>query len=109
MNNEEYSRHVGQFTAEMQVVTVSKNLDYSAGSDDTLSSFYRVAEAAGVTPVQAWLVFLMKHVCAVERYVKTGQLCSESIHSRLIDLANYAMLGDALVEDLTRRKNDAKG
>jgi hypothetical protein len=111
MTHEEYERLVVEFTAEMTAVTMAKNSDYSAGTDDAMNDYYSAARRAGITPVQAWFVLLCKHVHAVERYVKTGQLSSETIHSRLIDLANYAMLGDALTRDLQEKKagDDAKG
>ena len=83
--------------------------DLSARDIETAMNDYRsAAERAGISPRQAWFVLLCKHVHAVERYVKTGQLSSETIHSRLVDLANYAMLGDALAKDLSRREVDAK-
>lgn len=108
MTHDEYRDHCDGFTAEMREVSHAKNLDYSAGTDDAMNDYYSAAGRAGITPAQAWFVLLCKHVHAVERYVKTGQLSSETIHSRLVDLANYAMLGDALTKDLSRRKTDAK-
>lgn len=104
MRHDEYAKHVEKFTSEMREVTKEKNADYSAGTDDAMNDYRSASVRCGVTPVQAWGVLLMKHVHAVERFLKTGQLSSESIHSRLIDLANYAMLGDALVKDLEERK-----
>lgn len=111
MTYEEYQAHVKKFLGEMQYVTAVKNRDYSAGTDDAMNSWYSIAERTNITPIQVWYVLLSKHVQAIERYVKIGQLSSESIHSRLIDLANYAMLGDALVKDLEQKaylasKND---
>jgi len=106
MTHEEYAAHVKKFTGEMASVTAAKNPDYSAGTDDAMNDYHSTAERAGITPTQAWFVLLCKHVHAVERYVKTGQLSSETIHSRLIDLANYAMLGDALAKDLTKDGGD---
>lgn len=103
MTHDDYRRHCQEFLAEMLQVTRSKNPDYSAGTDDAMNDYKSAAARLGVTPFQAWAVLLTKHIHAVERFVKTGKLSSESIHSRLIDLANYAMLGDALVKDLARQ------
>jgi hypothetical protein len=104
MTHDEYARHVAEFTAEMAELTRAKNADYSAGTDDAMNDYHSASARCGVTPVQAWAVLLMKHVHAVERFVKTGTLFSESVHSRLVDLANYAMLGDALVKDMEAEK-----
>lgn len=103
MTHEDYAKHAKAFTSEMLAVTAAKNPDYSAGTDDAMNDYYSAAERVGITPTQAWFVLLCKHVHAVERYVKTGQLSSETIHSRLIDLANYAVLGDALAVDVVSR------
>ncbi len=100
MTHEEYAEHVRQFVAEMTQVTKAKNADYCAGTDEAMNDYYSASERANVTPVQAWAVLFMKHVHAVERFVKTGTVSSEAIHGRFIDLANYAMLGDALVKDM---------
>ena len=103
MTHEEYIEGVKIFTNEMKSVTGVKNLDYSAGKDEAMESFYSIANRSGITPIQAWFVLVQKHVQAIERFVKTGKLTSEPIHSRFIDLANYAMLGSALVEDLEKK------
>lgn len=109
ITHEEYANHVHDFTAEMQVVTEMKNTDYSAGAADAMQGFFELSRAVGITPMQAWMCLMMKHVAAITRFVKVGGVVSESIHGRFIDLANYAMLGDALVSDLQQKKDaDAK-
>lgn len=100
MKHDEYAKHVTLFMAEMRKVTTAKNSDYSAGTDDAMYDYKSTAARLGVTPVQAWATLFMKHVHALEKFVKTGQLASESIHGRLIDIANYCILGDALLTDL---------
>lgn len=104
MTHAEYADHVKKFTDEMQEVTGAKNADYSAGSDDSMNNYYEVGRFAGVTPFQAWMVLVGKHLTAIMRYAKDGKVSSESIQGRFIDLANYAMLGSALVQDLEKKK-----
>lgn len=106
MTKEEYTDHVSKFLSEMRAVTEAKNVDYSAGQDDAMANYYELSRAAGVTPFQAWMVLMMKHVTAIMRYSKCGSVVSESIHGRMIDLANYAMLGDALIKDLSDKRED---
>jgi hypothetical protein len=88
----------------MRDVTAAKNADYSAGSDDAMQNYYELSNASGCTPVQAWMCLFMKHVTAVMRYAKTNSVSSEAIHGRFVDMANYAVLGDALVKDLEAKK-----
>lgn len=104
MTMADYERHVGDFLHEMCAVTTAKNQDYSAGQINALASYYELANAAGVTPFQAWTVLMMKHITAIMRYSKVGSVASESIRGRFIDLANYAMMGAALVEDIEAAK-----
>lgn len=106
MTHDDYAKHVREFTDEMRAVTEAKNADYSAGSDDSMNNYYELSAATGVTPVQAWMCLAMKHWTAVMRYAKTGSVSSEVIHGRFIDLANYMMLGAALVKDI-EQKNEA--
>src|SRR4051812_29053603 len=100
MTKVEYAGHVSAFLAEMKAVTEAKNADYSAGQEDAMANYYELSAASGVTPVQAWMCLYMKHVTALMRYAKTGSVSSETIHGRFIDMANYAVLGAALVKDL---------
>lgn len=100
MTTQEYADHVREFLAEMKSVTDVKNVDYSAGQSDAMANYYELSLASGCTPFQAWMVLMMKHVTAVMRFSKVGSVASEPIHGRLIDLANYAMLGDALIKDM---------
>lgn len=78
----------------------TKNHDYSEREGDALSSFKDLAKQSGLTPLQCWSVLMAKHVLAIQRFILSGELKSESIHGRFVDLANYARLGDLLVQDL---------
>ena len=103
MTHDQYAEHVKTFTEEMRAVTSTKNADYSSGENDAMSNYYQLSQAAGITPVQAWMCLMYKHITAIRRFVKTGSVSSETIHGRFVDLANYALLGDALVKDLTTK------
>ncbi len=103
MKHEEYARRVLEFTEEMRAVTRAKNADYSAGSDDAMNNYYELAGFSGVTPMQCWMCLIGKHWTAIMKYVKTGCVASESIHGRMVDLANYAILGDSLIDDIKEK------
>jgi hypothetical protein len=105
MTHEEFATHVKEFLIEMRETMAAKNPDYSAGTDDAMNDYHSASSATGVTPLQAWAVLTMKHVHAIQRYVKTGSVSSEAIHGRFVDLANYAVLGDALVKDLAAKRD----
>ena len=101
MNTPELTEFADGFVASMHAILGVKGPSYSGATDptaDRLGNFKRCAKAAGVTPMQAWLIYFQKHVDAVSTYVRTG-LQSEPIMGRFLDLANYALLGAALVEE----------
>lgn len=100
MRHDDYAEHVIDFTDEMRKVTSDKNHDYSV-RDDAMDNFKLIGEALGCSPRLVWSVLWMKHVTAVINHMAKGKtLRSETIHGRFIDLANYALLGDALDKDL---------
>lgn len=101
MKHEDYKDHVFAFTNEMNKVTEAKNHDYSVYDNDAMSNFKAIGTILGVSPTVVWSVLWMKHVTAVINHMAQGKtLRDETIHGRFIDLANYAMLGDALIKDL---------
>jgi len=85
--------------AEADRVIKVKGRDYTKGSHDRLANFKTSAEEAGITPLQAWLVFYNKHHSAICSFVKTGgQSESEPILGRFVDALNYIRLGWLLVK-----------
>lgn len=90
------------FTDEQAQIMTDKGESYSgvkAGEEkDRLSNFKRIAEDMELSPLQVWLVYFLKHVDSVKTFVKTGHE-SEGFRSRALDLANYAILGAALVKE----------
>ncbi|HCC80806.1 MAG TPA: hypothetical protein DEQ25_05720, partial [Methylophaga sp.] len=58
-----------------------------------LYNFKHVADRIGITPQQATLVYMLKHIDAMCNDAKTGKTYSdETIRSRCMDLINYATL-----------------
>lgn len=109
MIHDDYKMHVAKFTNEMVEVTQKKNHDYSVRDDDAMDNFKLVGEMLGISPRLVWSVLWMKHVTAVINHMaKDKTLKDETIHGRFIDLANYAMLGDALDKDLANADRRSK-
>jgi hypothetical protein len=75
-----------------------KGADY-AEEADVLANFKNTAKALGITEHQAWAVHFCKHTSAVLSYCKKGNVASEPIRDRLIDVINYAVLLWALSEE----------
>lgn len=75
-----------------------KGADYAV-DDDALRSFRVAAKKAGISTIQVALVHMSKQMDAIETYVRDGQLTTDSILSRLTDVANYAALMWCLLDE----------
>lgn len=99
MMHKEFEEFAKVFVVDMIDLLKVKGGDYS-NEVDRLSNFKEQAKLLGVPARVIWAVYCHKHIDAVDRWVREGKLTSETIRSRFLDLANYALLGAALAEDL---------
>ncbi len=74
----------------------AKGHDYTRGQADRLANFHETAKDLNLTPEQVWAVHFHKQVCAVMTWAATGQLESEALSERFVDIRNYCLLGMAL-------------
>jgi hypothetical protein len=88
------------FIHDMKEILLTKGHDYTGGSDDRLRNFKEIAGLIGVSPMVVWFTYFMKHVDSLATFVKLGELKSEPPAERFKDVANYALLGAALAQDL---------
>lgn len=79
---------VKEFANDLARMLIAKNQDYSDGTN-ALSGF---ESSIGLKPAEVWHVYFAKHVKALERYVRAGQLVTEPLRGRAIDVAAYAFL-----------------
>lgn len=77
----------------------TKGEEYVAGNEDALNNFKQVAKMIGVTPLQVCLVFMYKHFCAIASHAKRGEVLSEPIEGRVLDLRLFAALYLALTQE----------
>lgn len=95
---------VTEFVDDMRKILQTKGIDYAAGKAeaDRLYNFFAIANSLSISPLQVWGVFFMKHVTAVQKFVATGRVESEPVHQRLLDIANYCVLLEAILLQLER-------
>ena len=78
----------------------AKRPAYTIGSDDVLRNFKSVAERIGVTPMQVWAVYFLKHIDAISALAKSEAIPqAEAIEGRFADALNYLDLGYALYKE----------
>ena len=79
--------------SEAMSVSDFKSIEYTISNNDRLYNFKHVAERLGITPEQALMTYVLKHVDAICNDAKTGkQFSDETLRSRVIDLINYSVL-----------------
>jgi hypothetical protein len=84
---------------KVRALRETKGREY-AHDADTLADFKEVAEAAGVTPLQCWLVYVEKHQRAIATAVREGgRVKSESLEDRITDVIVYHLLLLGLIQD----------
>jgi len=80
-----------EFTQMIRNTLGVKASDY-AYKEGLFWNFNEVADRVQALPRQAWGIFWEKHVVAIEKWIKVGQLDDESIEGRLLDCACYCCI-----------------
>lgn len=84
---------IDELLAECITTLHAKGADYTIGSTDKLANFNRGADFFGTRPAQVLGIYLWKHVTAVFNFIKSdGQVESEPIRGRIVDVINYMLL-----------------
>jgi len=109
MNEQDFKQFRRDFLTEAVEVSDSKSVEYTISNMSKLYNFTHVAERVGITPGQALMVYLLKHVDALCNDAKTGKTYSdETTRSRCIDIANYAILYAALSHTENENENNTE-
>lgn len=97
MNNQDFMSIVKTMTDEALAILDSKGKEY-AGNDDRLANFKDIARELGITPQQVCLVYLKKHIRALEHSARTNTISMEE-GTRAMDCINYLFFFVALREE----------
>lgn len=62
-------------------------------------NFYRIADYLGITPEEACIIYLMKHLDAILNTARTGRSLTEDTASRLHDIANYVEILHSIMHE----------
>ena len=107
MNYKEFTEYRDKFVAEALKISDSKSIEYTISNVDKHYNFKHVADRLGITPQQAMMVYVLKHVDAICNDAKTDkQVSDETVRSRCQDIMNYAILYASLHEEHTKGKNN---
>lgn len=98
MTRDEFQERIKKQFQTILELNNTKGHDY-AGQEDALANFKRHAETLGIPPEKVWGVYASKHWDAVLTYIREGEVKSEPVNGRIMDLILYLFLLDALIED----------
>jgi hypothetical protein len=97
MTADDYTRISAMLLDTAAKIEAAKRPAYTTGNPDVLHNFKSVAARAGITPMQAWAVYFLKHIAAITALAKDPDLPqAEGIEGRFADAINYLKLGYAL-------------
>lgn len=86
-------------------ILTTKGADYSEG-DDRLANFKEGASRLGLPIMKVWGTYFLKHIAAIEAYIRRGDVKSEPIEGRFADAINYLVLGRAIIEEQKATQKD---
>jgi len=99
MQRHEVTALLNRLHNEEAKLNVTKGEEYAIENEDALNNFKQAAEMLGVTPLQVCTVYMYKHFCAIMNHAKRGDVLSEPIEGRILDLRLYAAIYLALVQE----------
>ena len=93
MTYKEFNKFRDDFLHRAGSLSAKKSEEYTISNIDKLYNFKHVATRLGITPEQALMTYVLKHVDAICNDAKTGTTVSdESVESRAMDICNYMIL-----------------
>ena len=98
MTRKDFTEFLKERFVDILELNYTKGNDY-AGDEDVFANFKRNAQRLGLQPHEVWGVYFMKHIDAIETYLRTGNLESEPIESRIDDAILYLLLLRGMIED----------
>ena len=103
MTYKEFREYRDNFISQAILISDQKSIEYTISNIDKHYNFKHVAERLGITPQQAMMVYVLKHVDAICNDAKTGkQVSDETVRRRCQDIMNYAILYASLHEEHTK-------
>jgi hypothetical protein len=97
MNREEQKQHINNFFRRQKEILTSKGNDYA--NEDRLSNFKLAGTICQLIPEQNCLSLMATKVARLGVLIKGQPPSNESVRDSIIDLANYCVLLDQLIED----------
>lgn len=99
MTFEQFDKFQEELLAQVVVMKNTKGKEY-ANSDSRFANFDRLSARLNLPNVQIGLVYLTKHMDAIESYISRGRTYSdETIQGRIVDAITYLTLIAGMIQE----------
>ncbi len=102
MHRDDFKKYSADFMRDQKTLLHHKGDAYAHGENQFQN--FMENDDIGVGPEQTWAIFMRKHFNAILHYVHTGDSGGESIRSRCMDLANFCVIGAAMMEEFEENR-----
>jgi hypothetical protein len=98
MTFQQFDKYQEELLKQVVVMKDTKGKEY-ANSEDRFANFNRLAPRLGISNLAVCLVYLTKHMDAIESYCKNERTYStESIQGRIVDAITYLTLLGGMIK-----------
>jgi hypothetical protein len=105
MTFQQFDEYQEALLKEVVVMKTTKGKEY-ANSEDRFANFNRLAPRLGISNLAVCLVYLTKHMDAIESYCKNQRVYStESIQGRIVDAITYLTLLGGMIKQKDNTEN----
>lgn len=96
MKKSDFQKLLDSTLEHVRELSATKGEEYANSNSDQLANFKNWSTRAGTPVPKVWMIQFLKHMEAVEFYVKHSTVLSESLDSRIDDAILYLILLKAI-------------
>ena len=105
MTFEDFDRYQANILEEVVKMKNTKGREY-ANSESRFANFDRLSDRLNISNLQVALVYLTKHMDAIESYIGRGRTYStETIQGRIVDAITYLTLIGGMIQEIELEEN----
>lgn len=99
----EFQEKAETLLSNAKSIREEKNPVYALDNQDAdyHANFRFIAESVGITPLQVWAVYALKHITSILTFVKNSDVDQpEPLDERFADAINYLLMGFSLYKEV---------
>lgn len=108
MTNEKFYKFVAEFLDQCIGTMKSKGDTYAGAGQDKFANFKRLAAKLGLHEFQVLMVYMQKHLDAIESFIREEYNDPEPISGRIKDAINYLLILYGMIRESTQESMEGK-